>query len=237
MKKRSLIAVIVIAVIMLFGIFGRGYWYPFYVMLVGKRTVDDVIHEYGNEARLRMKPAFDRLGISYPPEKVTLLAMKDSRMLELWVFDGTSWQQVSIYNISATSGKPGPKLLEGDRQVPEGIYHIEGLNPNSLYHLSMKLNYPNEFDRKWAEIENRHRPGSNIFIHGKAVSIGCLAMGDRVIEELFVLVNDAGLPNVEVIIAPTDPRLNKLAPPQGAQPWVEDLYDMIEAGFEPYRHQ
>jgi murein L,D-transpeptidase YafK len=70
------------------------------------------------------------------------------------------------------SGKAGPKLREGDGQVPEGIYRIDGLNPNSSYHLSLKLNYPNDFDLEQARTEGRTELGGDIFIHGKAVSIG-----------------------------------------------------------------
>ena len=57
----------------------------------------------------------------------------------------------------------------------------------------MKLDYPNAFDRLHANAEGRTQPGSNIFIHGKAASIGCLAMGDAAIEELFLLVSDIGI--------------------------------------------
>ena len=74
----------------------------------------------------------------------------------------------------------------------------------------MKLNYPNEFDLAHAKIEGRTKPGSNIFIHGKAVSIGCLAMGDKTIEELFILANDVGINNITVVISPLDPRVNIL---------------------------
>jgi len=71
---------------------------------------------------------------------------------------------VADYRITAASGTAGPKLREGDRQVPEGIYRIVGLNPNSRYHLSMKLDYPNAFDRHQAARDGRARPGSDIFI-------------------------------------------------------------------------
>jgi murein L,D-transpeptidase YafK len=109
------------------------------------------------------------------------------------------------YYIQVASGGAGPKLRQGDRQVPEGIYRIVKLDPNSHYHLSMKLNYPNEFDLLHARQDGRKAPGSNILIHGKAVSIGCLAMGDEAIEELFVLTEHVGVEKVKVVIAPHDP--------------------------------
>ena len=71
------------------------------------------------------------------------------------------------------SGKLGPKLGEGDRQVPEGIHRVESLNPNSLYHLALRVGYPNEEDRKHAAQEGRTNLGSDIMIHGKNSSIGC----------------------------------------------------------------
>ncbi|NJN46820.1 MAG: L,D-transpeptidase family protein [Candidatus Competibacteraceae bacterium] len=95
------------------------------------------------------------------------------------------WQPIKHYPVLAASGTLGPKLCEGDRQVPEGIYRIKSLNPNSAYHLSLELDYPNAFDLRQAERDGRNNPGSAICIHGKAVSVGCLAMGDTAIEELY----------------------------------------------------
>lgn len=118
-------------------------------------------------------------------------------------------------------------------QVPEGIYRIEYLNPNSSYHLSMKLNYPNDFDLTHAKAEGRSEPGTNIFIHGKAVSIGCLAMGDEVAEELFVLASDIGHRNIAVAMATRDPRKNKLSPiPE--LPWTEELYQNLTTYFASF---
>lgn len=235
MKIRAFIYSILAIVLGLFVIYGRAYWHPLYVKAVGKRTVSDVVNIYGEQARSRIKPYFEKANISYPPKDVTFLAMKDTDLLEVWASNGNSWVHVKDYNIQAASGRLGPKLREGDRQVPEGIYKVIGLNPNSSYHLSMKLNYPNKFDLSWAQKENRTQPGSNIFIHGKALSIGCLAMGDEAIEELFVLGNDVGISNIKVIITPTDPRAGKLIPPTESKPWVKELYQDIESAFEPYK--
>ncbi len=232
---RALIYSAIAIIIATFGVYGRGFWHPLYVKTVGKRTVSEVVDTYGVQARSRIKPYFEKVDISYPPQNVTFLAMKDMDLLEVWASNGGYWVKVKEYEIQAASGVPGPKLREGDRQVPEGIYKVTGLNPNRSYHLSMKLNYPNEFDLIWAKKENRTEPGSNIFIHGKAVSIGCLAMGDDAIEELFVLGSDVGISNIKVIITPTDPRKNVLTPPTGSNPWVKELYENIKHGFEPYQ--
>ncbi len=233
MKKRETFLVAGVAVSVLLYFFGRGYWYPVYIKLTGKRTVADVISSVGEEARSRLYPYFDEAGVTYPPEQITLLATKNDRQLELWALHNSNPVFIRKFQVHAQSGVPGPKLREGDKQVPEGIYQIEGLNPNSSYHLSMKLNYPNEFDLKHAKAEGRENPGSNIFIHGKAVSIGCLAMGDEAIEDLFVLVHDVGRTKVNVVIAPSDPRESPLD--ARAKPaWVTELYETIEKEFQYY---
>jgi murein L,D-transpeptidase YafK len=67
------------------------------------------------------------------------------------------------------------------------VYHIDRFNPQSSYHLSLGLNYPNTSDRRFADPE---KPGSDIFIHGRASSVGCLAIGDEAIEEVYVLASD-----------------------------------------------
>lgn len=200
---------------------------------VGKRTVAEVVSKYGDESRARMESYFINANISYPPESLTFLAIKDAGLLEVWANSESTPKLIHTYPVKAQSGVSGPKLREGDHQVPEGVYRIDGLNPNSSYHLSMKLNYPNAFDLKHAKNEGRDYPGSNIFIHGKAVSVGCLAMGDRAIEELFVLVADVGRENTSVVIAPSDPRerqLDRLT----TIPWSDELYAAIEQEFGKY---
>ena len=86
------------------------------------------------------------------------------------------------------SGTMGPKRMEGDYQVPEGFYHINEFNPNSNYHLSLGINYPNASDRI---LSDSLKPGGSIFIHGNCVSAGCIAITDEPIEELYVLASEA----------------------------------------------
>ena len=195
----------------------------------GQRTVHDVIQEIGDRRDADLRAMFRNAGVPYPPDQITFIAFKDTKALEIWAQHNSEWVFIDSLEILATSGLPGPKLREGDRQVPEGIYRIIGLNPNSAFHLSMKLNYPNEFDLKWAKLEGRSEPGTNIFIHGKSQSIGCLAMGDPAIERLFVLVERVGPANTSVIIAPTDPRKKSLTPPSDSANWVSSLYAQIES--------
>jgi hypothetical protein len=194
----------------------------------GRRSVADVLRDFGPYAEQQLKPYFESAGVAYPPREVTLVAFKQEKKLELWARDAAEYRLIRTYDILAASGSAGPKLRQGDRQVPEGIYQIAGLNPNSNFHLSMKLNYPNAYDLYYAEREGRRDPGSDIFIHGRAVSAGCLAMGDEAIEQLFVLAAQIGKENVKVVIAPHDPRVWPLQPTAAGQPeWTRELYAMI----------
>lgn len=214
----------------LVGVYGRSLWVPVAKRILGRQTVAAAVERYGDDARARLVPHFESAGVAYPPTRVLLLANKEDAWLEIWGADGddAAYRLVHRYPIKKLSGELGPKLREGDRQVPEGVYAVEGLNPNSSYHLSMKLDYPNAFDRARAAEDGRANPGSNIFIHGKAQSVGCLAMGDPAIEELFVLAADVGIDRVHVVIAPRDPRIAGWdAAPPGVPAWTADLYEAV----------
>lgn len=91
------------------------------------------------------------------------------------------------WDICTWSGELGPKYKEGDKQSPEGFYSVktENLNPNSRFHLSFDLGFPNEFDR------SKGRTGSFLMVHGECSSIGCYAMGNPGIEEIYSLVFEA----------------------------------------------
>jgi hypothetical protein len=187
-----------------------------------RATIASRLAQYGPAARARMAGDFARAGITYPPARVTLIALKDTGRLEVWA-DG---RYIRTYAVQAASGGPGPKLRQGDQQVPEGIYQIDWLNPNSAYHLSLHVDYPNASDRARAAADARTTLGGDIMIHGDAVSIGCLAMGDRAAEDLFVLAADTGVKDgrVSAILAPTDLRRAPAHVPPGAPAWTADLY-------------
>ena len=212
---------------------GRKMYYIPSPPLPGQWTVEDILQAYGAYASRKLKPYFAKAKVSYPPREVTFIALKQEKKLELWARDSGEFRFIRDYDIQAASGVAGPKLRQGDKQVPEGIYRIEELNPNSHYHLSMKISYPNEFDLFHAWQEGRADPGSDIFIHGKAASIGCLAMGDAAIEELFVLTAQVGVENVKVVIAPHDPRAYPLEADSVELPeWTPELYSIIAREIE-----
>ncbi len=208
--------------------FGRNLWVPAYKKIVGKQTVAEVVAQHKSATTAALAPAFTQSGMEFPPESITLIAYKEEKTLELWTHDRGATAYIKSYDVLAASGEQGPKLREGDRQVPEGIYTIEYFNPNSSYHLSMKINYPNAFDQKHAKREGRTSPGGDIFIHGNSVSIGCLAIGDKAIEELFTLSALVGRENIKVIIAPCDPTKNKMIPFPHSPEWVYELYKNIQ---------
>ena len=195
--------------------------------LRGRKTVDDRIEQYGDVVRKRLVPEFDRIGVSYPPEKIVFVGLKQERRLEVWV--STPPRLLKSYQILGASGRLGPKLREGDRQVPEGLYKIESLNPNSLYHLALRVNYPNAFDEAKGELDGRDDLGCDIMIHGKNCSIGCLAMGDEAAEDLFVLAAITGIDNISVILSPLDFRTKELPANMSDVPeWTLGLYYLIK---------
>jgi hypothetical protein len=188
------------------------------------------LQEYGPSSRARLRPFFDAAQVSYPPARVVLLGLKQEKLLEIYV-TGTNQNLrfLCSYPILAASGSAGPKLREGDQQVPEGIYPVESLNPNSKFHLALRVGYPNQFDRDQARLDGRDNLGGDIMIHGGAASVGCLAMGDPAAEDLFVLAADAGIENVTVIISPVDFRkVGEVSSPGKPLPaWTGSLYQTL----------
>lgn len=194
-------------------------------------TVAERVQQYGAAARARLSPHFANQQVSYPPNELIFVGLKEEKLLEVHAKSGTNgFKLIRTYPILAASGVAGPKLREGDRQVPEGIYRIELLNPNSSYHLSMRIGYPNAFDRAQAAKEGRTKLGGDIMIHGKAKSVGCLAMGDDAAEDLFVLAANTGFEKITVILAPVDFRAGKSLPANAKLPgWTVELYAQIKA--------
>jgi hypothetical protein len=202
----------------------------------GPKTIADRLVQYGPQARQRLQPRFKEIAVPYPPKRLTLVGLKQEQVLEVWVSRDSKapMQWLKTYPIQAASGQLGPKLRQGDGQVPEGLYKIESLNPNSRFHLSLRVNYPNEFDREKGRADGRANLGSDIMIHGDAVSIGCLAMGDSAAEDLFVLAADTGLKNMDVILSPIDFRTHALPRPMPPVPaWTSELYPRIQAALAP----
>jgi hypothetical protein len=203
--------------------YGRSAWYPYYRQVAGTPTIQTVLADTAPRHRPALERAARHHGIAYPPPSLTLVGYKRERVLEVWAQGASGWKLYRTYPVLAASGGPGPKLREGDRQVPEGVYRLTHLNPASSYHLSIRVDYPNDFDRARGVADGRSDLGGDIYIHGKAVSLGCLAIGDDSIEELFTLIADTGLANARVILVPA----RTPSVPPGAPPWTADLYRSI----------
>jgi len=197
------------------------------LVLPGVYSVADRVDQFGPAVRERLAPDFDRIRVSYPPDKITLAGIKQDNLLEVWVSDPPKF--LKSYPILGASGVLGPKLREGDMQMPEGLYRIESLNPNSMYHLALRLNYPNEFDKAKGMQDGREDLGCDIMIHGNDCSIGCFAMGDQAAEDLFVLAAETGIDNISVILAPVDFRTDELPAHMPEAPgWTPELYAAIK---------
>ncbi len=193
-------------------------------------------------AAARVRPALTAdlavLGLQLD-DPVFLRAFKEEMLLELFVRDRATekFRLFRTYPIAAGSGGLGPKLAEGDGQVPEGFYFVPpaALKPTSQYHLAFNLGYPNAYDRI------HQRTGSSIMVHGNQISIGCLAMTDAKIEEIYTLCAaalDGGQPFFRVHMFPfrmTDERLAKAAGDAWEPFWrnLKEGYDCFESSGIP----
>jgi len=199
-------------------------------------TIADRVGQYRSPARARLLPHFAAAGVPYPPARFLLLGLKRERELQLYAAGhGQPLSFIRSFAVLGASGEIGPKLREGDRQVPEGVYRIVYLNPNSVAHLSLALSYPNPFDRMHAEEDGRECAilGGDIMIHGGAGSVGCLAVGDEAAEDLFVLAADADWQHAVVMISPVDFRRSAL--PADYRPtidWQNRLYGWLRTELE-----
>jgi murein L,D-transpeptidase YafK len=118
--------------------------------------------------------------------EIFLRILKSEKLIEVWAKNKQSdkFEFLCSYEFCASSGTLGPKREHGDDQTPEGIYYIERFNPQSNFHLSLGINYPNKADK----INSKGKdPGGDIFIHGNCVTIGCIPITDDKIRELYVL--------------------------------------------------
>ena len=137
-----------------------------------------------------LKKEFAAKGLKWPAKFVYIRSFKYDAQLEVWVKNNVKeqYKHFKTYKVCMQSGRMGPKRLQGDYQVPEGFYYINEFNPNSNYHLSLGLNYPNASDRI---LSDSLRPGGEIYIHGSCVSIGCIPLTDEQIEELYIITTYA----------------------------------------------
>ncbi len=181
---------------------------------------------------------FNAAGVAYPAA-VMLRAFKQEEELELWAESGATgrWVKVVRYPIAAASGDLGPKRRRWDQQVPEGFYRVDGFNGASRYHLSLHVDYPNASDRI---LGNRRHPGNNIFIHGDEVSSGCIAVGDRAIEQLYLVALDSTAAGHEVPVQVFPCRFSspgcerRLTVLSRRKPRLAEFWANLREGFEAF---
>ena len=141
-----------------------------------------------NKLEDSIRKQFEKQKLVYPPHSLYIRSFKFDKQLEVWVKNDASepYKLFKTYKVCMQSGTMGPKRMQGDYQVPEGFYQINEFNPNSHYHLSLGLNYPNASDKI---LSDPAKPGNSIYIHGNCVSTGCIAINDAQIEELYVIAS------------------------------------------------
>lgn len=167
-------------------------------------------------------------------DAVYIRIFKQSSELELWMKGTTGWALLHTYPVCRWSGQLGPKLKEGDRQSPEGFYRVRlgSLNPNSAYRLSFNLGFPNAFDRAHG------RTGSYLMVHGRCSSIGCYAMTDDGIDEIYPLVEAAlraGQDHVPVHIFPFRMTRQAMAARAGSE-WI-GFWQMLAPAYVAFEQR
>ena len=187
-----------------------------------------------------LRAHFEAAGVRWPAGEIFLRGMKREGQLEVWARDNERepFRLVRIYPVTAQSGGPGPKRREGDMQVPEGFYEVDRFNPRSAFHLSLGINYPNASDRI---LGDPNAPGFDIFIHGGKASIGCLALGDPAIEEVYLMALESRVRPIHVHLFPArmdradwsawqDARL-------AAQPGLGGLWTRLAEGWNLFERE
>ena len=151
-----------------------------------------------------LKKQFAAKGLPWPAKYLYIRSFKYDGQLEIWVKNERKepFKLFKTYKVCAMAGTLGPKRMAGDYQVPEGFYYINEFNPNSNYHLSLGLNYPNQSDKI---LSDSVRPGGDIYIHGSCVTVGCIPLTDQFIDEVYILAayaKNAGEDYIPVHIYP-----------------------------------
>jgi murein L,D-transpeptidase YafK len=180
----------------------------------------------------RLKQEMFETGIAVG-NPVFIRVFKQTREFEVWMLNKQTkkYQEFKRYRIMGMSGDLGPKVFEGDMQAPEGFYSVgrPALNPQSRFHLSFNLGYPNRYDRAHG------RTGHSLMVHGNQVSAGCFAMTDYFIEEIYTLCAAAienGQASVSVHSFPfrmTDAKMREVKDHQWYSFWKN-----LKAGYDAF---
>lgn len=128
------------------------------------------------------------------PEVTYVVVNKEARQMYLLSND----KVIEEYRIKLGFAPIGHKTFEGDGRTPEGLYHVDRRNPNSRFHLSLGISYPNDNDRATARALGKS-PGGDIFIHGQANPFkkdkddwtwGCISVTNKQMEDVYAMIGD-----------------------------------------------
>jgi len=156
---------------------------------LGEQLSQPRVRQARQNAGAEVRRLFEEAGVAFPSD-VYFRVFKRERLFQAWALDAASgrWVRLAEWPVCALSGELGPKRVEGDGQIPEGLYEIDLFNPLSAYHLSLRVDYPNAVDLALGRAE---RLGGDIFVHGGCETIGCVPMTDEVIEQVYWLAVEA----------------------------------------------
>ena len=191
-----------------------------------------------------LQKQFEAKNLVWPAKYIYIRSFKYDSQLEVWVKNQAQepFKLFKTYRVCALAGTLGPKRMEGDYQVPEGFYYINVFNPKSNYYLSLGLNYPNASDKI---LSDSLRPGSEIYIHGSCVTVGCIPIRDEQIDELYIIAahaKDQGQDFIPVHIFPVRFNVEKSVKylegltkdDQGLKKFAERMEDAFDY-FEKYK--
>jgi len=163
---------------------------------------------------------------------ILMRIFKEESTLEVWKEDRTGkFALLNAYPICKFSGKLGPKLAQGDYQAPEGFYDVtpNQMNPWSVEYLAFNTGFPNAFDRSLG------RTGSFLMVHGGCESVGCYAMTDYEMEEIYGLADEAfkgGQDKIQLEAFPFQMTAENLA--RHADDPNAPFWDMLKKGSDAF---
>ena len=216
---------IIIIVIML-----PGHWYrAAYLYTIGRffpETVESRIADF--EEKVKRK-----LDLKELPVQIRILVLKAEKQVELWgKFRNGQWKKFNYYPIFSLPEGTGPKRSRDEIKTPEGVYRIAELDPNSIFNLAIKLDYPSQEDKEIAQLEKRSPESmeTDFLLHGFGFSEKNISLPDEAMKELFYLISKAGLEHTELLIAPADFRKEL---PQLTEPdWLKQRYEKMKQKME-----
>lgn len=221
----------------------RARWLAVALFVVGSLTAFGSAYAAETAAEKPLPPAVEAAIILHsiaPEAPIYLRVFKEESELEVWkARPNGRYALIKTFPVCNWGGTVGPKQSVGDRMSPEGFYNITpgALKPDSKYHLAFNIGYPNALDRALG------RTGAFIMVHGNCVSVGCFAMSDTLIEEIYAFVRDslaAGQTSIPIHVFPfrmTDENMKRFANNPARDTWgpLKEAYDDFSETREPPR--